>query len=141
MNVFDLGSTLPTLDAGKVRLRWLTAGDVPGLFAIFGDPEVTRYWGHPALPDMPAAEALLADIERGYRTGTLFQWGVEVGGVLVGTSTLAALDAANRRAELGFALGRAFWRRGTMAAALPALLGFAFGRLGLHRLVADVDPR
>ncbi|WP_439621661.1 GNAT family N-acetyltransferase [Gemmata sp.] len=138
---FDLGDRLPTLDAGRVRLRWLTDADVPALFAVFGDPAVTRYWGFGTLPDLPAAAALLADIRAGFRAGTLFQWGIEAGGAVVGTCTLAALDPANRRAELGFALGRVHWGRGHVAAALPAVLGFAFGRLGLHRVFADADPR
>jgi [ribosomal protein S5]-alanine N-acetyltransferase len=139
---FKLGDCLPVLDAGRVRLRWLTDGDVPALFAIFGDPEVTRYWGFSVLPDLAAAAALLADIQRQFRAGTLFQWGIETaGGELVGTCTLARLDVTNRRAELGFALGRAFWGRGYMEAALPAVMEFAFSRLGLHRLVADADPR
>ncbi len=139
---FELGDHLPTLDAGRVRLRWLTDADVPALFAIFGDPEVTRYWGFAVLPDLAAAAALLADIHREFRAGTLFQWGVEAtDGPLVGTCTLARLDSANRRAELGFALGRAFWGRGYMAAVLPAVLEFAFGQLGLHRVFADTDPR
>jgi RimJ/RimL family protein N-acetyltransferase len=139
---FDLGDRLPTLDAGPVRLRALTDADVPALLAVFGDPEVTRYWGFATLPDRQAAAALLAEIHRGFRAGTLLQWGVEAaGGPLVGTCTLAGLDPANRRAELGFALGRAFWGRGYMAAALPAVLAFAFGRLGLHRVFADADPR
>lgn len=138
---FDLGDRLPTLDAGRVQLRWLTDADVPALFAVFGDPEVTRYWGFGTLPDLPAAAALLDDIHNQFRAGTLFQWGVESGGRVVGTCTLAALDTANRRAELGFALGRKYQGRGHIAAALPAVLGFAFGRLGLHRVFADCDPR
>jgi len=140
--IFEVGDRLPTLDAGRVRLRWLTDADVKVLFAIFGDPEVTRYWGFAVLPDLAAADALLADVHRGFRAGTLFQWGVEAaGGPLVGTCTLAGLDRANRRAELGFALGRAHWGRGYMASALPAVLEFAFTKLGLGRLVADTDPR
>jgi len=139
---FELGERLPTLDAGRVRLRWLSDADIPALFVIFGDPEVTRYWGFPVLPDLAAAATLLGDIHRSFRAGTLFQWGVEaMDGQLVGTCTLAHLDRANRRAELGFALGRAFWGRGYMAAALPAVLEFAFGRLGLHRVFADTDPQ
>lgn len=138
---FDLGDRLPTLDAGPVRLRGLTAADVPALFAIFGDPEVTRYWGFDALPDLAAAATLLAEIHQEFRDRALFQWGVEADGQLVGTCTLARLDPAHRRAELGFALGRASWGRGYMAAALPAVLAFAFGRLGLHRVYADADPR
>jgi RimJ/RimL family protein N-acetyltransferase len=139
---FELGDCLPTLDAGRVRLRWLTDADVPALFTVFGDPEVTRYWGHAVLPDLAAAAALLADIQRHFRAGTLFQWGVEAtDGQVVGTCTLAGIDPANRRAELGFALGRAHWGRGYMTAALPAVLAFAFDRLGLHRVFADTDPR
>ena len=63
------------------------------------------------------------------------------GGQLVGTCTLAHLDAVNRRAELGFALAREFWGKGYMKAALRVLLNFAFGNLGLHRLYADADPQ
>jgi RimJ/RimL family protein N-acetyltransferase len=139
--MFKVGDRLPTLDAGRVRLRWLTTADIPVLFAIFSDPEVTQYWGFAALPDHAAAAALLACIHQEFRAGTLFQWGLEAGGQLVGTCTLARLDPSNRRAELGFALGRAFWGRGYMAAALPAVLAFAFDRLGLHRIYADTDPR
>jgi [ribosomal protein S5]-alanine N-acetyltransferase len=140
---FDVGPTLPTVSAERVRLRWLTAIDIPALFAIFGDPEVTRYWGFATLPDLAAAEALLADIHEHFRQRTLFQWGVETvdAGEVVGTCTLAALDAVNRRADLGYALGRAFWGRGYMAEIMPPLLRFAFADLGLHRITADADPR
>jgi RimJ/RimL family protein N-acetyltransferase len=139
--LFEVGDRLPTLDAGRVRLRWLTDADVPDLFTIFGDAEVTRYWGFARLRNLAAAAELLAEIEREFRAGMLFQWGVEAtGGQLVGTCTLAGLDAINRRAELGFALGRAFWGQGYMSAALPTVLAFAFGRLGLHRVFSDTDP-
>jgi RimJ/RimL family protein N-acetyltransferase len=140
---FDVGPILPTLDAGLVRLRWLTVSDVPALFTIFGDPEVTRYWGHDALPNLAAAETLLADIHHQFHLRSLFQWGVEAveSGELVGTCTLATLHRSHRHAELGFALGKAFWGRGYMRAALPVLLRFAFERLGLHRVMADTDPR
>ena len=39
---FNLTMALPTLSAQRVRLRWLEDKDVPALFAIFGDPQVTR---------------------------------------------------------------------------------------------------
>jgi [ribosomal protein S5]-alanine N-acetyltransferase len=138
----QLGDCLPTLDAGGVRLRWLTEADVPALFAIFGDPQVTRYWGFDVLPDLAAAAALLADIHRQFHAGTLLQWGVETSDTgLAGTCTLSQFDARNRRAELGFALGCGYWGRGIMKAALPAVIDFAFGQLGLHRIFADTDPR
>ena len=39
----ELGTRLPTLAAGPVRFRWLTEADIPALFSMYGDPEVTRY--------------------------------------------------------------------------------------------------
>ena len=141
--VLDHASALPTLSTERLRLRWLTPADVPALYTIFSDPQVTRYWSSPPLRDLAAAAALLAEIADGFARRTLFQWGLarRSDDQVVGTCTLAALSSAHRRAELGFALGRAHWRQGYIAEALQAVVGFAFDRLDLHRLEADVDPR
>jgi RimJ/RimL family protein N-acetyltransferase len=140
---FDVGPELPILPTKRLRLRWLTTGDVAALFAIFGDTEVTRYWSHPALSGLAAAEGLLARIHVCFQERTLFQWGLELSatGMVIGTCTLAELDATHRRAALGYALKRSCWGHGYMAEALPVLLRFAFERLRLRRITADVDPR
>jgi ribosomal-protein-alanine N-acetyltransferase len=136
-------SELPTLVTSKLHLRPLTAADIPPLFSIFGDPEVTRYWSHPALKTEAAAVDLLEHITSGFRKRSLFQWGLarREDNLVIGTCTLAGLDNGHRRAELGFALARAEWGQGLMAEMLPVLVDFAFGPLSLHRLEADVDPR
>jgi RimJ/RimL family protein N-acetyltransferase len=134
---------LPTLTTERLTLRWLTPADVPALFAVFGDPEVCRYWSRPAMPDVGAAAALQQEVEALFAARTLFQWGVTVTGrhEVIGTATLSALSAEHGRAEVGYALGRAAWGRGYATEALRALAAFAFGPLGLRRLEADVDPR
>lgn len=139
---FD-GDRLPTLTAGRVRLRWLEDADVDDLFRIFGDPDVMRYWSSPPLADRAAAVALLAEIRELFAQHTLYQWGVALpdGGPVVGTCTLTSFHAESGRAEIGFALGREHWGRGYMSDAVGALLDYAFGPLGLRRLEADVDPR
>ena len=60
---------------------------------------------------------------------------------IIGTCTLANIDRGHRRAELGFALAKAFWGQGLIRVALPAVIQFAFECLGLHRIEADTDPR
>jgi ribosomal-protein-alanine N-acetyltransferase len=147
---FQLGNSLPTIVAPPLRLRWLTAADLPALFTIFSDPEVTRYWGTARFQGLADAQPLLDDIHAHFHAGTLFQWGIELAGEanarettgeIIGTCTLAALDPTNRRAELGFALGRTHWGQGYARTAATAVLNFAFEKLNLHRVGADTDPR
>lgn len=136
-------SRLPTLRGRRIVLRWLTENDLDALFEIFGDPRVARFIGIPRLRDLDDARELLRDIENHFRQGDLLQWGVALAAddKVVGTCTLADLDRTNRRAEVGFVLGSAYWKRGLMSEALPLLVDHAFGVLDLHRLEADVDPR
>lgn len=130
------------LRGDRVTLRQVTAADAPALFAVFGDPEVTRFWSSPPLVDLAAAAALVDEIHDYFETGHLFQWGVTLadGDELIGTATLAEIDRANRRAEIGFAFRRDAWGRGLAGDAVRVLIDFAFGPFGLHRLEADVDP-
>lgn len=141
--MIELGSSLPTLRTPRLAIRPLAPADVPALFAIFSDAEVTRYWSSPAMQSIDEAEALLAAIHECFRERTLFQWGLArlEDDLVIGTCTLGALQWKHRRGELGFALGRGFWRQGYVREALPAVVRFAFLNLDLCRLEADVDPR
>jgi RimJ/RimL family protein N-acetyltransferase len=134
---------LPLLVGGAVRLRELVAADAANVFAIFSSPDVTRYWSSGPMSDQAQAEALIADIGDLARRGTLLQWGVTIDDSdhVAGTCTLAHVDLAQGRAEVGFALHPRYWGRGLMSAALRILIGHAFGTLAMRRLEADVDPR
>ena len=134
---------LPTLTTERLKLRWLVDSDVPALFEVFSDPVVMRYWSTPPHMDEAAVNALLENIRDAFHQRALFQWGVarRNDDQIIGTCTLANLDSSNRRAELGFILGRDHWRKGYMTEALTQLLRFSFEDLGLNRLEADIDPR
>jgi RimJ/RimL family protein N-acetyltransferase len=137
------GDRLPTLDADRVRLRWLTHDDADALFEVFSDPEVTRYWSNPAWKERAEASRLIEQIHECFATKSLFQWGIarRADDRVVGTCTLARIDAANRRAEIGYALARRSWGGGIAREAIARVIAFAFDELHLHRIEADVDPR
>lgn len=141
--LYHFDETLPTLPARRVALRWLQARDVPDLFAVFGDPEVMRYWSRPPMEVLAEAEALLHEIHALHAQRSLFQWAVALldSDRVIGTCTLFHLDRTHRRAEIGYALRRAHWGQGLASEAVATLIQFAFGTLDLHRLEADVDPR
>ena len=140
---FEWGARLPTLEGTRVVLRPLDERDVPELFAIFSDAEVMRYWDSPPMTSVAEASRLLTRIDAGLRGRHLFQWGVTEPPErrLIGTCTLFRVDRSHRRAEIGIAMASHSWGKGLAADALTTLIAFAFDRLNLHRLEADVDPR
>jgi [ribosomal protein S5]-alanine N-acetyltransferase len=132
-----------TIPTERLTLRLLVDTDAQALFEIFSHPEVMRYWSSPPMTDLSQAEQLLADFHEYYRTRDSLQIGIErkADSLLVGTCALFHFHFPSRRAELGYALGRPFWKMGYMHEALQAFIDYAFETLDLNRLEADIDPR
>jgi [ribosomal protein S5]-alanine N-acetyltransferase len=137
------GEKLPTIEASRVRLRHIEESDTDSLFEIFSDEKALRFWSWPPYKERAEAEKLLAEIHDSFRQKTLFQWGIarKSDDKVIGTSTLFRLDERSRRAEIGYILNRRCWGNGYVNEALTALVGFAFEKMKLHRLEADIDPR
>ena len=136
-------TSLPTLTTPRLTLRLISDEDVDAMFEVFSNAEVMRYWSTPPIEDREAAVALVDEIHESFAHQVMMKWGVArlADNRLIGTTTLYNLDFTNRRAELGYALGRLHWGQGYMHEALQALLSYAFETLDLRRLEADVDPR
>jgi len=130
-----------TLSTPRLTLRFLTAADAPTLFALFSDAAAMRYWSTAPWTGMEQAVALIADAAAGYAGGSKLRLGVEIDGTLAGVANLYAFDRQNRRCDVGYMLGRAYWGKGYMREALRTVLAFAFSELDLHRVEADIDPR
>ena len=124
-------------------MRWISEDDIDALFNVFSDPRVMRYWSSGPLPNREAAAAMQRDIANGNRSDTMWKWGLALRdtNILIGTVTLFHLNLDNARAEIGYALGSAYWGKGYMNEALTALIVHAFEVLNMRRLEADVDPR
>ena len=135
--------SIPTINASRVSLRWITEADVDAFYAIYSNPEVMRYWSTPPLADRSAALKLIREIHDHFHAHEILKWGIvlQSDDTLIGSTTLFNLNFDSRRAEIGYALGRAYWGRGYMNEALQALLAYAFETLDLRRIEADVDPR
>src|SRR5436190_23810702 len=100
--------------AKSLTLRFLSEADLSAAYDIFSHPEVMRYWSYPPWTDRSQAEQWLVRVQEGYRTRDNLQLGIErrADSVLVGTCTLLQFHAGSRRAEIGYALVRRYWRSG-----------------------------
>jgi RimJ/RimL family protein N-acetyltransferase len=145
----DIG--LPYEFSGPLRterllLRTMTIDDVDDIYAYQSREDVCRY-----LPYEPRtreevvekvtkfSEALALRAE-----GDFWQLAIEelgVPGRVVGDVYFTIKSAANATGEIGWALHPDFVGRGYMTEAASAVLDLAFGPIGLHRVIANLDPR
>lgn len=137
----------PHLVGDRVELRPGTAADAPGLVELLHDPEVRRLTGTPGQP----RPGTLQRAEEWYRASAstddqLVLCIVErTGNTYVGEAALSDLDAHNRSCSFRIALvGPRVFGRGYGTEATGLILGYAFDKVGLHRVelvVYAINPR
>lgn len=134
---------LPILESARLRLRELRDGDAGALLAIYGDPLAMRYWSGSPWTGVSQAHAHLQRARRDLESGGVLPWAIAdlATDELIGTVTLFRLDRDHRRAEIGYMLGSAHWRKGLASEALRLVLRHAFDAMQLERVEADTDPR
>ena len=132
-----------TIQTSRLVIRRITVSDGQAFFDIFSHADVTRYWSTPPLTEIAQAEQKIASILAHYEAADIFQFALvrKSDGQMIGTCTLHQIHVQNRRAEVGYALGRPYWGSGYMNEAMQALVDYAFTHMKLHRLEADIDPR
>jgi RimJ/RimL family protein N-acetyltransferase len=145
----DIAATLaglpafPQLQGKRVRLRGPRNDDADALFALFSDPAVMRYWSRPPMTTLGEAQGLVGEMLDSFEQRSLFNWMVTArdDDSVIGTCTLFRIDPRHRHAEIGYALRSDHWGRGIASEAVALVLDWAFRRLDLQRVEADIDPR
>lgn len=136
---------LPILDplhGPRISLRPVAETDLPELFEINGDDEVTRFLPYNTWTQREDGVAWFHRMQALAASGSGRQLVVvhTAQARVIGSALLFHHDEGSRRVELGYVLGRAYWRQGLMREALTVLCGHAFGSLGIRRIEAEVNP-
>jgi ribosomal-protein-alanine N-acetyltransferase len=129
------------IETERLAVRLVVETDLEALMEVNSDPEVTALLPYATWRSRADADAWLQRMRGIEATGLALQFVVVLkpAGRAIGTCLLFRFEEGSARAELGYALGRAHWGRGFMHEALVALLGSAFGAMGLRRIEAEVD--
>lgn len=138
----------------RLVLRPYTRADLDDYAAMQGNEELVRYMLWP-LRDRAAAAKHLAQRRRQIRlqqNGDFLGLAIELpaepslnprpgSGRVIGDASLLLRSVGNRQAEVGWVLHPDFGGKGYATEASRAMLDIAFGRLGVHRVVAQLDAR
>jgi RimJ/RimL family protein N-acetyltransferase len=126
----------------RVYLETPTMNDATSIVEIANDKEILAMI--PAMPDpygRNEAVQFISFAEQRLLLADDFHMCVRLpGGELAGMCAIANIDRINRKAELGYWLGKRYWGHGYSKEAVRIMLGFGFTELGLNRVYAKSLP-
>jgi RimJ/RimL family protein N-acetyltransferase len=131
------------VESPRLVLRRLRAQDLDALVTYRNDPEVARYqsWSD---YDAERGRQLIESMQ-GRQPGEpgWFQFAIALKDTdaLMGDCALRTDEYDTRLGEIGFTLSREHQGRGLGTEAVRALLGYVFGTLNLHRVMAVTDAK
>jgi RimJ/RimL family protein N-acetyltransferase len=135
------GEGFPRLETERLILRRFADSDLAPFLAYRNDPQVARYqaWESCTKHNASAMIEELKSLQPG-TPGEWFQFAIELKqtGALIGDCALK-VEQDGRQAEIGFTLSREHQGKGYASEAVSRLLDYAFGDLGLHRVIAITD--
>jgi RimJ/RimL family protein N-acetyltransferase len=131
------------LETERLILRRQVIEDLDALWALYCDPEITRY-----IPDAPrtineAREELQWHMNGHPKNLEMGLWATihKESGRCIGRCGLLpwTIDGQDE-VEVAYTIAREFWGQGLASEAAPANIKFAFEHLHLSRLVCLIDP-
>ena len=142
----DAGNNRSTviLETDRLILRQWTPDDAEAAFAIFGDPEVSRYLGATGEPhpDVAYTRQRMERLANRYATWNgRGNWAAveKASGEIIGGGGLVELEGGPDL-EVFYHFRRDRWGLGYGTELTKGLIGYAFERLGLPRLVGIAYP-
>ncbi len=133
--------SFPELRTSRFLLRRIVQNDLSTVFAGLSDPRVIVNYGV-SYESPEATQRQLDWFENIFNDRTGIWWGISdptTTDGLLGACGLNDIVVPHKRAELGYWLLPELWGKGVARECVKAILSYAFGELGIHRVGADVD--
>ena len=126
----------------RTIVRPVSDEDLHDLFEINGDVEVTRYLPYPAWTAWSDGVAWLSRMRALSATETGQQLVIErrEDRKVIGTVLLFRFDGGSSRLEIGYVLGRRYWRQGFASEAIRGTCDHLFRHAAIRRIEAEVNP-
>jgi len=131
------------LETKRLLLRRQMIEDLDDLWALYCDPEITRY-----IPDAPRSRAEAKEELEWHMNGhprfpELGLWATihKESGKFIGRCGLIpwTINGQNE-VEVAYTIAREYWGQGLASEAAQAILNYGFARLNLSRLISVIDP-
>ncbi|MFC4060903.1 GNAT family N-acetyltransferase [Planomonospora corallina] len=130
-----------SLSGQGIRLREWTDADLPAMAGLFDDPQIDRWTPIRSPFTVGDARAYLTRAREGRAAGTRIHLAITgEGGAAQGEVLLFRAGPHDSDAELGYAIGAPYRRRGLATRAVRLMTGYAYGTLGMGRVLLRIAP-
>jgi len=135
-------SVFPVLESDRLLLRKVSDEDVAEIFLMRSDPENMKFIPRPLLQNHEDALAHIAMINDQIDANLGINWSVTVKGSdkMVGIMGFYRTQFEHYRSEIGYMIHPDFHGQGIVTEAIKLLIDYAFSAMGLHSIVAVIDP-
>lgn len=127
---------IPIIRTERLTLRRITNKDLNDVFEYSKNPETTKYllwYPHATIRD---TKRFISVINKKYREGDFFEWGVEYNGKMIGTAGFTSFNLLANSAEIGYVINPQYKGMGIATEAARAVIKFGFEALKLNRIEA-----
>lgn len=134
----------PDLKTERLILRKMNDNDTEQIFKIRADKEVMKHIGKYPMTSIDEAKEFVKLITNLLESNSGITWAVtlrEYPDTLIGTVGLWRFMKEHYRAEIGYMLHPAYWRKGLTKEAILQVIGFGFNDLKLHSIEGHINPR
>ena len=131
------------LETDRLILRPFRMEDARAMYDNWAsDPEVTKFLSWSAYSSIEDACAILKIWLKSYERPDFYQWAIveKKLGQPIGSISVVNSDDRVEMAEIGFCIGKRWWRQGIMPEALKAVIRYLFEDVGMQRIEAGHDP-
>ena len=133
-----------TIETERLILRPFTLEDAEAMFRNWAsDAEVTKYLTWPTHDSVEVSRWVLHDWVSHYGEPNYYQWAIVPKdlGEPIGSIAAVQVNDAAQWVEIGYCIGKNWWRKGYTSEALKALIAFFFDQVGVGRIQARHDSR
>jgi len=132
----------PEIQTERLILREIMLEDAQTLFKYWSDIEVTKYLNIDPFINMGQAVNMIRLLKSLFPRREGIRWVIvrKKDDLVIGTCGFNSWIKKSSRGEIGYELGREFWKKGYATEALAEIIKFGFERMNLNRIEAFTVP-
>jgi ribosomal-protein-alanine N-acetyltransferase len=142
MNANFPKSDFPVLFSDRFKLVEIKDEHRNDIFELFGDDSVTQFYNITTLQRVEDADAIIDHFRTRFADKKGIRWGIAEPtneAKILGTIGFNSI-IPEHKAQLGYDLKSAQWKRGIITEVIDCVLNYAFNNLNINRVEAEVMP-